>query len=497
MNEKWLHRLILTAIFLLAIFLRADNLSKIPNSLHQDELNAGYQGYKIIHTGRDLQGNFLPLYINRFGDFRPAGIFYLDGISTSILGLNTFSVRLPAALFGAFTIFPVYLLAFAISKKKYIGYLAGLLIAISPWHIVASRSTSEQIVALFLIILGAWLMIKGLEEKKIKWFVYSVINFLLSYFFYHTPRVFVPGFLTLFVGLIFFHPLFVQLKKNKVTKSISITLWAVMCLATILLTFTKFGVGRFDQTSIFASQGTLDKIKALSDVDQNVTTARIFHNKAVVYTKVFLDQYLSYFSTDFLFVKGGLPDRYVVPDMGLFYYIEFPLMLLGFYFLLRKKDLFFMIPIIWLLVGPIASALTTEDIPNIQRALFMLPGFQILEAYGIYYTFKLTMGIWRKLFIIILVLAFLLNIIYFFHQYFVHSPSYVSYRRDDGTEELFQNLANKDKSYSAIYLSSYQDLPLYYYYLHPQNVTFPTYNQKNIDKGMRVGKYIFVPDECP
>ncbi|HEX7042059.1 MAG TPA: hypothetical protein VF189_02325, partial [Patescibacteria group bacterium] len=162
-----------------------------------------------------------------------------------------------------------------------------------------------------------------------------------------------------------------------------------------------------------------------------------------------------------------------------------------------KKDLFFMIPIIWLLVGPIASALTTEDIPNIQRALFMLPGFQILEAYGIYYTFKLTMGIWRKLFIIILVLAFLLNIIYFFHQYIVHSPSYVAYRRDDGTEQLFQNLVSKENNYKAIYLSSYQDLPLYYYYLHPQNVTFPTYNQKNIDKGMRVGKYIFVPDECP
>lgn len=497
MNKKWLPFLILGIIFGLALFLRIIDLSNIPNGLHQDELNAGYQGYKIIHTGKDLQDNFLPLYINRFGDYRPGGIFYIDGLVSSVIGLNTFSIRFPAALIGALTVFPVFFLTLIISKKKEIGYLAALFIAISPWHIVASRATSEQVIALFLIIIGIFLLLKGLEVKKKILFVYSGISLLFSYFFYHTPRVFVPTFLTLMVGLFFFSPLFTFAKKVLMNKKSLLVLWGIICLFTVAVTFTKFGIGRFSQTSIFSSPDTVNKIKSLSDTDQDIMMAHIFHNKAVVYTKVFIDQYFSYFSMDFLFVKGGLPDRYVVPDSGLFYYIELPLMLVGFYFLLRKKDTFFLVPILWLLCGPLAAAVTTEDVPNIERALFMLPAFQILEAYGFYYIYEILGKKKKIIFGIIVGSCLLVNSIYFLHQYFVHSPSYVAYRRDDGTQQLFDNLNSREKDYTSIYISSYQDLPLYYYYLHLGSTSFAGYTQKNVDKGFQVGKYTFVPDECP
>lgn len=495
--KKWLPVCILGAIFVFALFLRVVDLSHIPNGLHQDELNAGYQGYKIIHTGKDLQGNFLPLYVNRFGDYRPGGIFYVDGLFTSLVGLNTFSIRFPAAFIGSLTIFPVFFLTFLISKKKGIGYLAAFFMAISPWHIVASRATSEQVIALFLIITGVFVLLKGLEEKKISWFVYSGISLLLSYFFYHTPRVFIPAFLTLFLVFFIFHPIFTHFRKIFIAKRLVLIIWLVLCGTTIVLTFTKFGIGRFNQTSIFSSPDTINKIKTLSDTDKNILSARIFHNKAVVYTKVFLDQYLTYFSIDFLFVRGGLPDRYVIPDMGLFYYSELPFMLLGFYFLLKKKDIFFVIPLLWLLCGPLAAAVTTEDVPNIERAIFMLPAFQIIEAYGLYYVWDRLGKKKRWLFGTAIGLCLAVNMIYFFHQYIVHSPSYVAYRRDDGTEELFANLTGKEKDYKAIYLSSYQDLPLYYYYLHMGQTPLAGYKQQNVDKGFQVGKYIFIPDECP
>lgn len=497
MKKKILAWLPLIGIFILALALRILLLPAIPNGLHQDELNAGYQGYKILHTGRDLQGNFLPLYINSFGDYRPAGIFYIGGLSTTLFGLTTFAIRFPAAFFGALTIFPVFFLGFFLSKRKAIGYLAALFIAISPWHIVTSRATSEQIIALFLIISGIALLLKALEEKKIRLLLTSGILLLLSYFFYHTPRVFVPLFLTFFTGIFLISPFLPSSEKKNLMKKPLILLVVIVWLITIGLTFTKFGVGRFSQTSVFSSSGTIDKIKALSDIDQNITTARIFHNKAAVYTKVVLDQFLSYFSTDFLFVKGGYPERYVVPDMGLFYYIELPLLLLGFYFLIRRKDTFFIVPLLWLLCGPLAASVTTEDIPNIQRALFMLPGFQILEAYGLYYVYQYVGRKKKILFILLFAIGVFVNMIYFIHQYVIHSPSYVAYRRDDGTVSLFQNLSGKETHYAKIYLSSYQDMPLYYFFLRGGSTHLAQFNRNDIDKGFGVGKYIFVPDECP
>src|SRR5260370_42501308 len=84
--------LLLLLVFLFALFIRLIDLSNIPNGLHVDELNAGYQGYKIIKTGSGVFGNVLPVYINRFGGYRPAGIFYLAVISTVLFGLEIFAV---------------------------------------------------------------------------------------------------------------------------------------------------------------------------------------------------------------------------------------------------------------------------------------------------------------------------------------------------------------------------------------------------------------------
>src|SRR3989344_4901768 len=106
----------------LALFLRFYNLSTIPQGFHTDELTAGYVGLKIIQTGKDLYGNFLPVYFNTFGDFRPTGIFYLSGISAFLFGFNQFAVRLPSALFGAIAVIGLYFLAKEIFKNKALNW---------------------------------------------------------------------------------------------------------------------------------------------------------------------------------------------------------------------------------------------------------------------------------------------------------------------------------------------------------------------------------------
>jgi len=488
---------ILLFIFLFSLILRIINLSNIPYGLQIDEVNVGYQGTKIVKTGSDIFGNRLPLYIDKFGDYRPAGIFYIVGLVTSIFGLNDFTIRFPVAVIGSLTIISLYFLVLLLFNNRKIALLSSFLLTISPWHIVASRSTSESIISLFLVMIGITLLIYGFKKGKEKFFLFSFLLLIVSYFFYHAPRVFVPAFLISFA--IFTHRSF-ALKLNKSSFSERKHLYLlilIVVLVTIAITFTKFGTARFNQTSIFANKDIKSKIKIFEDGDQgNILTARIFHNKVIVFSKEFLDQYLSYFSTQYLYVRGGFPHRYIVNDAGLFYYIELPLLLAGLFFLIKKREVFFFIPIVWLIVGPLAASLTLEDSPNIQRSIFMLPSFQIVEAYGIYFLLQ-SLREKKKYALIAISFAFLINGIYFFHQYFIHSPSHVSYARNDGNARLFAYLNEQAENYDKIYIPAYGDLPVYYYYYKADKSTFLSISRYELENGFKVGKYIFIPDECP
>lgn len=477
----------LILVFILALFLRTYDLGNIPNGLHIDELNAGYQGYKIIKTGSDIFGNTLPFYIDRFGDFRPAGIFYLSGLATSLFGLETFFIRFPAALVGALMVFPTFTLSLLIFQKRELAIFSSLLIALSPWHIVASRATSESIIALFLTTYGVIFLIPAFKKKKDISLIMSFALFMSSYFFYHTPRLFIPAFLLFLLPIL-------RLLRGKYLILLTLTI----VIITVIIGFTNFGKGRFGQTSIFTSREILTKIKDLEDGDQgNIFPARIFHNKPIVFTKAILDQYLNYFSTGFLFQKGGLPDRYAVNDVGLLYYLEFPLLLLGIVYVFRTKRALSFLPLVWLLTGPIAASLTLEDTPNIQRALFMLPALQIIGAAGLYFLLNALSVKIRRVFIIGISLIFIISIIYFLHQYFIHKATNVSFARHEGNQALFSYIASRENEFSAIYIPVYEDLPLYYLFFQKSSTSFLLVDKSQYNNEINIGKYIFVPYSCP
>ena len=60
-------------IVLIALILRLYRLSDVPVGFHGDEASIGYNAYSLLKTAKDQNGNFLPLAIDQFGDFRPAG----------------------------------------------------------------------------------------------------------------------------------------------------------------------------------------------------------------------------------------------------------------------------------------------------------------------------------------------------------------------------------------------------------------------------------------
>src|SRR5258706_1583069 len=95
--------LLLTIIFLLALFLRFYKLTEIPNGFNQDESSIGYNAYSILRTGKDEYGKSFPVYFKSFGDQKLPVYIYLTAATESIFGLNEFAVRFPSAALGTLT----------------------------------------------------------------------------------------------------------------------------------------------------------------------------------------------------------------------------------------------------------------------------------------------------------------------------------------------------------------------------------------------------------
>lgn len=491
--------IILAIILLFASLIRLYDLSSIPLGFHIDEASLGYNGYSLLLTGKDENNNILPLYIDMFGDNRPSGYHYLTVLPIKFLGLNEFSTRLPGALFGIFIIFPVYFLSQVLFKKQTISLLAAFLVAIAPWSVVLSRASAETIVSLFWIVSGFTLIIAGLEKKTPIYFFAGAISLSLSFFFYHTPRVFVPLLFLCFIIVLF--PVWSKFSKNvKVSLVFS---FIIVCLISFTLVFLiKGGTGRFSQVNIFNAPGTQLILEEQIREDGNSVSqfiTRYTHNKITNYSLAFVSNYLEYFSGQFLFIQGGFPNWYKVPGMGLLYLVELPFIIVGIFYLFFSKDIFHRLPLVWLLVAPVVAAITVDDIPNLQRVIVMFPILALVAAFGIVKIKDKYSGKFSKLFIAIFAIFLFYNFSYFLHQYFIQSQVHRNWYRYEGFDKMMKivkdNYSNSDeiiisKSFGGIY-------PLVLFYMQYDPAQYQKEGSPKDKPGRGFGKFYFANSECP
>src|SRR3990167_3849031 len=95
-------------IIIIAAVLRFWDLGVVPASPDWDEVALGYNAYSIMQTGRDEYGEFLPIVLRSFDDYKPALYTYLSIPTISILGMNVVAVRLPSAIFGVLMVLGVF-----------------------------------------------------------------------------------------------------------------------------------------------------------------------------------------------------------------------------------------------------------------------------------------------------------------------------------------------------------------------------------------------------
>jgi 4-amino-4-deoxy-L-arabinose transferase-like glycosyltransferase len=194
---KVLSAVVIAASLLSGVVLRVARLDTMPPALGQDEACDGYDAYSILTTGRDHHGNFLPIVMQGFNDYRMPLFQYSLVPLVGLFGLKSAVVRLGAALWGV-----ADLIAITIVAGLMLGWpgaaAAALLGALMPWHLEISRYGIETSAASATISLAIAFFFLWLYRRRDLWLLLSGVSFGLSLYTYAISKALLP----LLIGLL-------------------------------------------------------------------------------------------------------------------------------------------------------------------------------------------------------------------------------------------------------------------------------------------------------
>ncbi|KKR40687.1 MAG: Glycosyl transferase family 39 [Candidatus Woesebacteria bacterium GW2011_GWB1_40_12] len=410
--KKILYPVILGLIISLAFFLRIYKVTSIPPALNWDEVSIGYNAYSILKTGRDEWGVAFPLNFKSYGEYKLPAQIYASIPAIAIFGLNGFGVRITPVIYGILTVLLLYLLVQEAFRKKEISLMSAFLLAVSPWHIQLTRASFESSFALFWIVMGIWLFLKGLKNPK--WLTFSMIPFAISVYTYNSARAFVPLFL--FSLVIIYWKYFWKVKKWFIAAGL---LFTVLMLPLAQMVISGEAAARYKLVSITDEKGLIPRI------DERRNNSKL----PAIATKLIHNRYT-------------------------------PFILMGIYFLIKKKDPNLKILAPWLFLAFVPVAMTNDSIPNALRTLNATPVYQILTALGIYYSYKFIKS--RKVFYLLIglsALLFLLNLGVYLTNLFGYYPERYSKDWQYGNKEVVEYIKTNQDKYDLITYSRHYGEP--------------------------------------
>lgn len=465
-------------------------LGKNPPSINTDEAAIGYNAFSILKTGRDEYGEFLPIAFRSFDDYKPPLYIYLTVPSVAIFGLNEFSVRFPSALLGVLSVIFTYLIVKEIFHKEKVALMASLILAISPWHLFFTRTAYETGSMAFFSSAGTYFFLKG--RKNSWYFLASAVFFGLSPFLYQAAKVFTPLLLGALITLYL-----LPTKLSLIKKSLIIVLFTLILIPSFFSLILPQGSARFRGLSIFSDPltQTLDVQQKQVDWLQNDNKSTLlFHGTQSAYLREAMINYLKNFRLDFLFFDANETRLAYIPNQGLLYLFELPLLIIGLYCLWRfenKKGALFIL--FWLLISPIPASVVSGN-PNSIRLSIIMPAIDIVIAIGFCALIR-SKFIKRYIFIlsIPLVLFSIYNIAYFEHVLFTHAPVENSKSWYYSYKQVALESAKLAPQYDQIIVSNKMDQPyiFYLFYLQSDPARYLTKDGGTVSGGFNSNENMF------
>lgn len=436
---------LLLIILIFFLCTRLYKITDIPPSLYWDEASIGYNAYSILKTGRDEWGQFLPIEFKAFGEYKlPVYIYSLLPFQ-AIFGLEDWIVRLPAVIFSLGSVILLFLLSKRIFESWEVGIISSFLMTISSWFFIFSRTGFEATAGVFFFLCGIYFFL--IADKKIRLMIMSILSFMLSMYSYNSFRIVSP--ITVIILSLFSW----QILKSK--KDIYLTVPIILFFIITAITFmtaSQKGAERLSEIGIFSS-----------------------NNKKEI-TGNFIRNYISHFNPNFLVINGDSNLRSQQPGFGELNILETVLILLGLYFILSSKKQF-LLPVIFLLIGPLPAAITKES-PHALRSIAAVPFISMVAAFGLYQIYTLS----KKRIVLVVIIALLTA---YFTNYYINFLTNYSTKSSQqwqyGYKKIFIDYGNQFKEFDHIIISDYYNQPYIFTlsYLKYDPEKFAKYVQRN------------------
>lgn len=434
-------------IIALAAFLRFWQLGFVPLGITHDEMGYIYNAYSIAKTGKNVFGEYLPIFtwMMKGGfPFMPVPIYSMVPLFW-IFPLTPTIARLLPALLGVLDIGLLYYIVKVMFNNSRLGLLSALFLAISPWHLHFARSAYDANYALFYFLLAIASFFYDVTKKRLPYV--SVLALIAGTFSYR-------GMSILFLPIAFL--LYWYAKSTRlIDKRQSIMYLGGVAVCVMLLVFTIVRIG-----NAYTAEGAqlFQNAKMQEDVDTSVRQAqgplfirRIFANKPTYIIDKFRENYLKTYSPEFLFLYTEPSAIYSIWSRGRIYFIDLLFIILGLIYVYRinKKASF-----VWyalLLIGGIPGGI--GGLPYSSRNFFLSAVFPVLSAAGVLFLVSLPRKkILRGITIVFVIVLYTYALFSYLYDYYDR----YAYQGAEGWAKSIKEISllatEKQSAYNLVYL---------------------------------------------
>lgn len=466
------------SIIALAIFLRCYQLSTTPKGLYWDEVAILADAKKVLQTGSDLHGlSPWHLIYPSYGDYKLAPYIWHVIICAKLFGVSSLSLRLPSVLAGILTIILAGRIAFLLSDKKsaHLNQLATMLvITLSPWSILFSRTGFEGHLAQMYLVASIYCLIVANQHQKSKlfswgWLLLGSLLAGLSSWTYFSVRFVYP------IVLISLTIYFSYGRKNShslLSKNLlaSFSIFAVMMLVMTQANFyNEYTQLRLNTPSILNDDTLPVRINQQRASAGNTLMAKLIFNQYNYRFTALLKNLASHLNPNYLFVHGDSNLRHSTNIHGLFLLIFCPFLLWGIIYLGKKNLPLLFLLTAWWLAALIPASVPLTGVPHALRSINALVPVSLLIATGLGQFWE-----WRKnhcasvsfkLLVSFLMLLSICHFSWYYHRVY-HQLSHDTWQADQW--HLGKLLALRSQQYKRLYTNDTGNVFFLWYFIQPE-----------------------------
>lgn len=223
-------------LFFIAFFLRLFYIGNVPGNkaLYVDEMIAGYGAFSLANYGFDILGYSFPVYLTSWGTGQSImqTIWQIPWIK--LFGLNSFTIRVPAAILGCITLIAFYYICYKIRGKNF-AFVALFLMSIMPWHIMQSRWALDCNYFVGFVTIALAIYIFAFDHNKflpLSYFFWGLVLYTYALFWIVMPLLIIA--ITIYA---------LSLKKIKIDRYFIIGIMVLFITSLPLIIFVLVNVG--------------------------------------------------------------------------------------------------------------------------------------------------------------------------------------------------------------------------------------------------------------